>query len=135
MIDELQTPFKNVMIIDDNAVDLFISARIITKNKFCSKLFQYSSAEEALAYLTENQENLELLPQIIFVDIYMPVMTGFEFIEAYEKLSPTLKNNCQAFIISSSIDDKDISRANNDKNIVGFHEKPMTKDFLSTVLS
>mgnify|MGYP000450382836 CR=1 FL=1 len=46
-----------------------------------------------------------------------------------------VKNNCRAFIISSSIDDRDISLANNNKNIVGFHEKPMTKDFLATVLS
>jgi hypothetical protein len=61
-------------------------------------------------------------------------MSGFEFMEAYDELSPLLKNNCRAYIVSSSLDDLDMDRANSDKNITAFHEKPVTKKFLDTII-
>lgn len=131
MIEEQKVRFDHVMIIDDNLIDLFIVARIITRNNFGRNVLQYSSASEALNYLQEHQENIALLPEVIFVDIYMPGMTGFEFIAHYDKLSDTLKKHCKVFIISSSIDERDLSKANRDENIVAMKEKPITKDFLN----
>ena len=129
---EDQAPrFENVMIIDDNLIDLYISSRIITKNNFGKKVLQYSSAIEALKYLQENQDNNSQLPEVIFVDIYMPGMSGFEFMKEYDKLSTPLKDLCKVFIISSSLDEQDLNCANNDKNIVAMKEKPITKEFLT----
>jgi CheY-like chemotaxis protein len=130
MKEEQSPRFENVMIIDDNLIDLYISSRMITKNNFGKKVLQYSSAIEALKYLQENQENISQLPEVIFVDIYMPGMSGFEFMKKYDKLSTPLKNLCRVFIISSSIDEQDLTCANNDKNIVAMKEKPITKEFL-----
>jgi CheY-like chemotaxis protein len=133
MITELHPKFETVMIIDDNIIDLYISSRMITKNNFGKNVLQYTTAEEALKYLQNNQDNIPELPQIIFVDIYMPVMSGFEFLEAYDKLSPTLKNHCKAYIISSTIDNDDIARSRSDKNVVSFQVKPITKEFLDRI--
>jgi len=130
MKEEQAPRFESVMIIDDNLIDLYISSRMITKNNFGKKVLQYSSAIEALKYLRENQENIPGLPEVIFVDIYMPGMSGFEFMKKYDKLSTRLKNLCRVFIISSSIDEQDLTCANNDKNIVAMKEKPITKEFL-----
>ncbi len=130
MKEEQAPRFESVMIIDDNLIDLYISSRMITKNNFGKKVLQYSSAIEALKYLQENQENIPGLPEVIFVDIYMPGMSGFEFMKKYDKLSTPLKNLCKVFIISSSIDEQDLTCANNDKNIVAMKEKPITKEFL-----
>jgi CheY-like chemotaxis protein len=130
MKEEQSPRFENVMIIDDNLIDLYISSRMITKNNFGKKVMQYSSAIEALKYLQENQESIPRLPEVIFVDIYMPGMSGFEFMKEYDKLSTSLKNLCRVFIISSSIDEQDLNCANNDKNIVAMKEKPITKEFL-----
>ena len=130
MITELQPKFETVMIIDDNAIDLYVCSRMITKNNFGRKVLQFSVATEALKYLQDNQDNFSELPQVIFVDIYMPVMSGFEFMEEYDKLSPALKKYCKAFIISSSIDNEDIVRSRNDKNVISFQVKPITKEFL-----
>jgi len=128
---EDQAPrFENVMIIDDNLIDLYISSRIITKNNFGKKVLQYSSAIKALKYLQENQENIPEFPDVIFVDIYMPGMSGFEFMKEYDKLSTAIKKLCSVFIISSSLDEQDLDCANNDKNIVAMKEKPITKEFL-----
>lgn len=133
MIAELKPKFETVMIIDDNSIDLYIGSRMITKNNFGKKVLQYSVATEALKYFQENQDNFSELPQIIFVDIYMPVMSGFEFMEEYDKLSPALKKYCKAFIISSSIDNDDIVRSRNDKNVVSSQAKPITKEFLDSI--
>lgn len=131
MIDEHHTSFENVMIIDDNLIDLYIVARLITKSNFGSKVLQYTSAIEAINYLQENQNNTALLPNVIFVDIYMPGMSGFEFMAAYDKFPPALKKQCSVFIISSSIDKRDKAKANRDENIIAMKEKPITKNFLS----
>ena len=135
MITELQPKFETVMIIDDNDIDIYISSRLIIKNYFGGKVLEYSNTKEALKYLQENQDNIAVLPQIIFVDIYMPEMSGFGFMEAYEKLSPALKNHCKTYIISSTIDNIDITRARSDKNVVSFHVKPITKEFLDRIIA
>ena len=134
MKEEIPIRFERVMIIDDNLIDLYISSRMITKNNFGKNVLQYSSAIEALKYLQENQENTPQLPEVIFVDIYMPRMSGFEFMKKYDKLSTPLKNICRVFIISSSIDEQDLTCANNDKNIVAMKEKPITKEFLTDLV-
>jgi len=133
MINELQPKFERVMIIDDNIIDLYITKRLIIKNNFGKEVLEYSNAEQALKYLQDHQDTISLLPQIIFIDIYMPLMSGFEFLEAYDQLPAALKNYCKAFIISSTIDDNDIARARMDKNLTSFQVKPITKEFLDRI--
>jgi len=133
MIEELKPQFETVMIIDDNTIDLYISSRLITKNNFGKKVLEHPNAMEALHYLKENQDNKTMLPQVIFVDIYMPMMSGFQFLEAYEELPLDLKNNCRIYILSSTIDDDDISRARRDKNVISFQVKPITREFLDRI--
>jgi CheY-like chemotaxis protein len=125
--------FETIMIIDDNVIDLYIASRMITKNNFGKKVLSYSKAQDALDFLKENQDNEEALPQIIFVDIYMPIMSGFEFLTTYNQLPEKLKNYCHVYVISSTIDDYDIIRASTDVNIISFQVKPITKDFLDQI--
>jgi CheY-like chemotaxis protein len=135
MVKELDPKFETVMIIDDNLVDLYIISRMVTKNNFGKNVLHYTEAQEAMKYLQENQENISKLPQIIFVDIYMPLMSGFEFLEAYDTLSTNLKNYCKTYIVSSTIDNKDIAQSNNNKNVVAFQVKPITKEFLDRIIN
>jgi response regulator of citrate/malate metabolism len=128
------TKFQTVMIIDDNGIDLYIASRIITQNNFAKKVLLYTAAEEAMKYLQDNQEHIPELPQIIFVDIYMPLMSGFEFMEAFDKLSVILKSHCRVYIISSTIDDEDILRSSSNYNVAAFHVKPLTKEFLDRII-
>lgn len=125
--------FETIMIIDDNVIDLYIASRMITKNNFGKKVLCYSKAQDALDFLKENQNNEEALPQIIFVDIYMPIMSGFEFLNTYNEFSEKLKKHCDVYVISSTIDDYDIIRASTDVNIISFQVKPITKDFLDQI--
>jgi CheY-like chemotaxis protein len=133
MIEELEPKFEKVMIIDDNNIDLYITKRLIIKNNFGKNVLEYTAATEALKYLQDNQDNIPMLPLIIFIDIYMPGMSGFEFLEAYDKLPSTLKKYCKVFIISSTIDENDIERSRLDKNLTAFQVKPITKEFLNSI--
>lgn len=134
MLKELDPKFETVMIIDDNLVDLYIISRMVTKNNFGKNVLHYTEAQEAMKYLQENQDNISKLPQIIFIDIYMPLMSGFEFLKAYDKLSITLKNYCRTYIISSTIDSEDIARSSSNENVVSFHVKPINKEFLDRII-
>jgi len=133
MTTEIQPKFEKVMIIDDNNIDLYITKRLIIKNIFGKEVLEYNAAAEALKYLQDNQDNIPILPLIIFIDIYMPEMSGFEFLEAYDKLPATLKKYCKVFIISSTIDENDIERSHLDKNLTAFQVKPITKEFLDSI--
>jgi CheY-like chemotaxis protein len=133
MTAEIQPKFEKVMIIDDNNIDLYITKRLIIKNNFGKEVLEYNAAAEALKYLGDNQGNIPMLPLIIFIDIYMPEMSGFEFLEAYDKLPATLKKYCKVFIISSTIDENDIERSHLDKNLTAFQVKPITKEFLDSI--
>ena len=128
------TTFDLVMIIDDNKIDLYISSQSITRSGFAKKIVQYSSALDALAYLHLNSKDVSLIPEVIFVDIYMPEMSGFEFMEAYNELPRYIKKRSRVYIVSSSIDKQDIERAEKDSNILAFHEKPLSRTLLETII-
>lgn len=133
MTIENQRKFENVMIIDDNNIDLYITNRLIIKTNFGKKVLEYDDGAEALKYLQENQDNIPELPKIIFIDIYMPGMSGFEFMESYDLLPDSVKKYCKVYIISSTIDEHDIERSQLDKNVTAFQVKPISIEFLNSI--
>ena len=70
--------FKRVLLVDDNDIDNFINERMITTNHFGKQVVVKNSGESALSYLKENESNTDILPQVIFLDLNMPVMDGLE---------------------------------------------------------
>lgn len=135
-MNEITKPkYNSVMIVDDCETDLFITKHMIKKNYFGEEVLSFYSPQEALNYLKDNEIHPSKLPQIIFLDLQMPIMTGFEFMKQYNLLSSSTKENCKVFMISSSCDERDITKAQNDENILGYLEKPLKKQYLENIIA
>ncbi|MEQ8927762.1 MAG: response regulator [Fulvivirga sp.] len=121
------------MLVDDNDTDNFISKRIIEITKFANRVEVKNSGKSALDYLRENQDKTEDLPNLIFLDINMPIVDGFVFLYEFEKLNDTIKDKCKVIILSSSDNKRDIDKIVNNNHVIKFITKPLTETALEEV--
>ncbi len=122
-----------VMLVDDNDTDNFISKRIIEITKFAPRVEVKSSGKGALDYLKENQDKPAELPNIIFLDINMPIVDGFVFLYEFDKFSELVKNKCKIIILSSSDNKRDIDKIVNNNHVIKFITKPLTEVSLDEI--
>ena len=122
-----------VMLVDDNDTDNFISKRIIEITKFARQVEVKGSGKSALDYLKENQNLVENLPNIIFLDINMPIVDGFVFLYEFEKFNELVRNKCKVIILSSSDNKRDIDKIVNNNHVIKFITKPLTEVALDEI--
>jgi len=122
-----------VMLVDDNDTDNFISKRIIEITKFAGRVEVKSSGKNALDYLRENQNKIDNLPNIIFLDINMPIVDGFVFLYEFEKFNEFVKSKCKVIILSSSDNKRDIDKIVNNNHVIKFITKPLTEVALEEI--
>jgi len=122
-----------VMLVDDNDTDNFISKRIIEITNFSSSVVIKNSGKSALDYLEEHRDDSSMLPDIIFLDINMPIVDGFVFLYEYEKFSNMVKDKCRVIILSSSDNKRDIDKIVNNDFVIKFVTKPLTEKTLNEI--
>jgi CheY-like chemotaxis protein len=122
---------KHVLLIDDNEINNYITKAIITKSNIAEKITEMTSAIDALEYL-ESLNNPSEFPDVIFLDLRMPEMDGFGFLDAYIKLSKTNKQS-PVFILSSSTDQNDMQRALQYPVVKKYFSKPLHESMLENL--
>lgn len=121
--------YKTCLLIDDNYIDNFVTRRILEASNFADQVIVSQSATEAI----ESLRSGEVKPDVIFLDIRMPMMGGFEFLQEYDKIDVENKNNIKIFMLSSSLDPTDMRKSMNNKYITQFIHKPLTQKALDEI--
>ncbi|MCM4165646.1 MULTISPECIES: response regulator [unclassified Arenibacter] len=124
----------NVCIVDDDDIYRFTMIKTLRSLKLTNKIKVFSDGEEALDFMLDNLHNDKELPDVIFLDIDMPIMDGFEFMEEYVKLKPKLGKKITIYMVSSSVDPVDIDRAKKISEITDYIIKPITQDQLTYII-
>lgn len=117
-------------IIDDDDVYVFGVSKLIQIKGLCENLMVFNNGQEALNYLRPIFNTPNLLPDVILLDINMPVMDGWQFAEEFTKLNNHLEKKVIVYMVSSSIDPKDVERAKAISGISNYYLKPVTLDML-----
>jgi CheY-like chemotaxis protein len=112
-------------IIDDDTIYHFILTSIINKNKLAESILSFLDGEKAIQYLTENKMNNEKIPDVLFLDVNMPIMDGWMFIEEYARIKTDITKKTLVFMLSSSANPIDIERAGEISEISDYIIKPI----------
>src|ERR1700761_5241318 len=121
---------NSILLVDDDDEDNEYHQIIINRMKAADKIYVAENGEEAIAFLKkENQE----LPELIFLDINMPRMNGWEFLAEYKKLSLS-KKQIIILMLTTSVNPADMEKAKKIEEISGFRVKPLTASMMKEIL-
>jgi CheY-like chemotaxis protein len=118
----------NLLVIDDDDINIFIIKKIVEKTGYNVEMTAKTNGKLAIEYLKEKAA----FPDLILIDINMPILNGWEFIEAYEELGTNHK--VDMYMLSSSVYENDIEKAKSYKTVKGFISKPLSIDRLIELL-
>lgn len=124
----------NIMVIDDAYFDRLIAGKVIELAGVAKNCIILDSALKALDFFDSNLESPEAWPEIILLDISMPTMDGFAFLEEFKKFPDSILGKCKVVIVSSSTDPADIKKAGSQKYVSGFILKPLNHEKLLDAL-
>jgi CheY-like chemotaxis protein len=132
--------FDKILFVDDDPITLMLCKKVIAKSSFANEIATAQDGEEALKYFNtlkydSTKKITDKIPQLIFLDLNMPVMGGWEFLDhftsdAYDEFSET-----KVIILSSTIDPEDLERAKKHPVIIDFLSKPITTSMLEYLKS
>lgn len=115
-----------IVLIDDDPISTFVTEKLIAKNvKEPCQFFKYQSAKAAL------NEIYSIQPNYLFLDLNMPEMTGWDFLDIYN----IEKNLAEIYILSSSVDERDISKASSYPVVKDYLSKPLIKSYIQSIFN
>jgi CheY-like chemotaxis protein len=132
----MSTLKQNVCLIDDDKVYQFTAKMILEATGLTSSIKTFFNGKEAIDFLTNPENHQEgSLPDIIFLDINMPIMNGWTFLETYDEIKQSLPRNIVIYVVSSSVDESDIQRSRSFASVTDYVIKPINREKYRQLLS
>lgn len=129
----MQSP-ETIFLIDDDAIQLKVSVKMIERLSPVRTILPFSGADTAMNYIRQHRHDPEMLPDIILLDLNMPEMSGWDFLEAFEEIRPGLPKKVRVHILSSSQDEKDIEKSKHYVSVYGYLVKPLTWEKITSLM-
>ena len=126
---------QTICIIDDDRIQHFAIEKSIQNQGYSKTMLSFLDGEEAMIFFNENLSNNSLLPDIILLDLNMPVVNGWQFLQQYALIKEKIQKSIKIYVVSSSINDSEILRATSNVNVSGFLSKPLKPEKLVEIFS
>lgn len=123
------------LIIDDDPSNNFLCEIMLKKTIAAMDIRTFLEPEIAVNYIKKEYLNGNAVPTVLFLDINMPVMTGWDFLETFETFDDKIIQHFTIYIVSSSVDQRDKKRAVENPFVIDYIEKPVTAEKLKQILS
>lgn len=132
----MSNKIQEVLIIDDDEINNYVCEKVVMQSATAAGAKSFKRAEEALNYIRKQAlEDLNALPEVILLDINMPIMDGWEFMEKLKAMVPDILPKFPVVaILSSSVHEGDLVKANNHPHIQDYITKPLTIDAVKRVV-
>jgi CheY-like chemotaxis protein len=125
---------KNILLVDDSEMDNYISEFLVKESNLAEEINVFKSPIEALEYLAVLQSRQEEFPDAIFLDINMPDMDGFGFLDEFSKFPEEIIKRTSVFMLTSSNDENDIEKALKYSVVKKYFVKPLSKAILNEII-
>lgn len=112
------------LVVEDNLIDQLVITQLLKKVLDITQIHITNNGKEGIHWLVKNQKNPP--PLIILLDIQMPIMNGFDFLDEFHKLSDSFKKEIQIYILSSTLDSDEITKITTNQYVSGFLSKPLS---------
>ena len=126
---------KTILLVDDDKATNFINKRVIKKTGCADEVLLTYNGIEALELLTTPVNGTYIKPDLILLDVNMPKMNGWEFMEEYAKLSDEQKGKIVIIMLTTSLNPSDREKAEEIKEITAFEKKPLSEEVLLAILA
>lgn len=137
LISEDQTKLHKplIAIVDDDKIFHMMAIRLLQLTNISDRFLTFINGREAIEYLDKNAADPSNLPDTLFLDINMPIVDGWAFLEKYDVLQSRLTKKVKIYMVSSSIDPRDTERAKENEYIIDYISKPVSKENLLDIFN
>ena len=133
--DIMQSGKLDICLIDDDRIYQFAAKKTLEATGMAGNVITFFNGQDAITYLESHLTDSSSIPDVIFLDINMPIMNGWQFLEAYKELTKKLAKHVTVYMVSSSIDEYDIKKSKEYQSVSDYVLKPVNKEKFRQLLT